>query len=774
MMTTASRPTAWVRSLILLSFLIFCWTGAAVAQSTGTVAGTVVDAADEAPLPGMNVALVGTMYGTATNAEGRFELTSVPAGDYELRVSGVGFQRSQIPIVVQAEQTTRLRIALQEEAVSLEELEVVARAADRRLATSVAPRTLDEQPVQDLAEGLRGLAGLNLQRRGALGLDPNVRGLTGTQVGTLVDGMRSFGAGPARMDTPLSHVDPSTVEQMSVVRGPYALALGGTLSTLDVQTRSTVPQRPFTGALATGFAGNRDAADVDGHVMGRAGRAFYDIGGGYRTGDDYTAGDGSSVRGEFTSAEVRGRFGFEPTSTSRLTARVSYQDQRDIAYVGRPLDADFFETIRGSLKYRRAGSGLVPLFTAQAYGYQTLHLMNNDNKPTAQPNPDRMPPFPLNIFNNTEIATVGGKGTVVLQPSNGLTLDVGLEGYTAFRTATRVRARRDTGDILGEDIVWGGVRTTEVGGFVQAERAVGRADVTGTARLDVVHMNPDRVSQDFLDRANTTADALDQTDALWSLAVSASVPVTNTVTLTAGAGSAARAPESLERYGDRMGATRAQRGNEFMGVPALEPERTWQSDLGVTLQTGRLDATLTGFARYHDDYITFEEAPDVPSALPMTPPEVFRYINGEAFFWGGELEMAYALRRGVTLQATGDYLWGRDNTLDEAAYGVSPASLQLGARVQPFDDRLFFEANLRGVATQTRVAEARGEASTDGYVLANLRFGLPLPQGLTLRAGIDNLFDTTYANHLNVRNQFTRAPILEPGRSVFARLRYAF
>lgn len=773
MMTTVFKPTPWVCSLIFLSFLILCQTGTAVAQSTGTVAGSVVDAAGE-PLPGMNVALVGTLYGTATNAEGQFRLTSVPAGDYEFRISGVGFQTSQIPIVVQAGRTTRLRIELQEQAVSLEALEVVARAANRRMATSIAPRTLDDQPVQDLGEGLRGLAGVNLQRRGALALDPNVRGLTGTQVGVLVDGMRSFGAGPARMDTPLSHTDPSTVERMSVVRGPYALALGGTLSTLDVRTRSTTPQRPFTGALTTGFAGNRNAADVNGHAMGRAGRAFYDIGGAYRTGDDYTAGDGSSVRGEFASAEVRGRFGIEPTSASRLTARISYQDQRDIAFVGRPLDADFFETIRGSLSYRHAGSGVVQVIEARAYGYQTLHLMNNDNKPTAQPNPDRMPPFPLNIFNETEIVTVGGKSTVVLQPSNGLTLDVGLEGYTAFRTATRVRARRDTGDILGKDIVWGDVRTTEAGGFVQAERTIGRADLTGTARLDVVHMNPNRVSQGFLDRANTTAAALDQTDALWSLAVSASVPVTRAVTLTVGAGSAARAPESLERYGDRIGSPRAQRGNEFVGVPSLQPERTWQSDLGVTLETGRLDATLTGFARYHDDYITFEEAPDVPSALPLTPDVVFRYINGEAFFWGAELEMAYALRRGLTLQATADYLWGRDVTLDEAAYGVAPASLQLGARVQPFDDRLFFEANLRGVATQTRVSETRGEASTEGYVLANLRLGLPLPRGLTLRAGIDNLFNTTYADHLNARNQFTRAPILEPGRSVFARLRYAF
>ncbi len=745
-----------------------------VAQDTGHVVGEVLAAEDGAALQGVNVSLVGTMHGTATDAEGRFELRNVPADEYVLEVSSVGYATIRMPVAVQAGESVTLRIELQEVAVDLDELQVVARAADRRLATSVPTEALDEQPVQDLGEGLRTLTGLNLQRRGALGLDPNVRGLTGTQVGTLVDGMRSFGAGPARMDTPLSHIDPSTVERMSVVRGPYALTLGGTLSTLDVRTRSRVPDRAFTGRLTSGFSSNRDAADVDGHIMGRTGSVFYDIGGAYRTGNDYTAGDGSSVRADFTSAEVRGRFGIEPTSTSRLTTTVSYQDQRDIAYVGRPLDAEYFETVRGTVNYRQTLSGVVQVVEAQAYAYQTLHRMTNDNKPTAEPDPDRMPPFPLDISNDTEIATVGGKTSAILQPSNGLTLDVGLEGYTAFRNATRIRARRDTGELLGEDIVWGGVRTTEVGGFVQAERAIGSADITGTARLDLVHMNPDRVSQGFLDRAETSVDALDQTDALWSTAVSTSIPLTDVLSLTAGAGTAARAPESLERYGDRMGSTRSQLGNEFMGAPSLSPERIWQSDVGLSVRRGRLDATLTGFARYHEDYITFEEAPDVPSALPMTPDEVFRYVNGEALFWGAELEASYGIARGVTLQASADYLWGRDITLDEAAYGVAPASLQLGARVQPMGEHLFLEGSLRGVTTQTRVSDTRGEAMTDGYVLGNLRLGLPLPHGLTLRGGIENLFNTTYSDHLNARNQFTRAPILEPGRSVFIRLRYAF
>ena len=42
--------------------------------------------------------------------------------------------------------------------------------------------------------------------------------------------------------------------------------------------------------------------------------------------------------------------------------------------------------------------------------------------------------------------------------------------------------------------------------------------------------------------------------------------------------------------------------------------------------------------------ITISRTPtDLPKRLPLSPPTVFRYINGTATFYGGELSAAYRL-----------------------------------------------------------------------------------------------------------------------------------
>ena len=50
-----------------------------------------------------------------------------------------------------------------------------------------------------------------------------MRGLYAEQIGVFVDGTRTFAAGPARMDSGLSHVSPHALQALRVVRGRYAL-----------------------------------------------------------------------------------------------------------------------------------------------------------------------------------------------------------------------------------------------------------------------------------------------------------------------------------------------------------------------------------------------------------------------------------------------------------------------------------------------------------------------------------------------------------------------
>ncbi|MES3628684.1 MAG: TonB-dependent receptor [Longimonas sp.] len=790
---------AYVRTCTVLILLTGCvaWAAptpaSAQAPATGMLTGDVVHAETEAPLPDVNVVVEDAGRGTATDSDGRYEIVDLTPGTYVVRVSAVGYQAAEQSVTIEADETTVASFALQPARVALDQVDVFATALEERLTTRIGQEELDALPLQDVGEALQTVTGINLQRRGGLGLDPNVRGLTGTQVSTFVDGMRSFGGGPARMDTPLSHIDPASVQRMDVVRGPYALAQGPSLSSIRVDTRASIPNTLATGTLRTGFVSNRDAVDLDGRLLGRSGRLFYDVGGAYRTGDDYTAGDGTTVRGEFESTEVRARVGVELPGTSRLSAQASFQDQGNIAYPGRPLDAVYFETIRGALTYEWYGTGTLQRFEAQGYGYQTLHRMNNDNKRTAEPDPDRMPPMALYITNDTEIATVGGRALAELQLAPDFTLNVGTSGYSALRTATRERGPRtedgSQGPVMHRDIVWPDVRTTEIGGFAKLERVFGQAEATATGRLDVVHTDPQTVTDGFRERAEaarglTLTGDLATTDVLWSAAASATVPLVAPLSVIAGVGSSARAPEPLERFGDRVGATRTQRGNEFMGNPTLNPERTYQADLGLEAATPRFTGSVTGFVRHHDDYITIIQAPGVASALPLTPDIVFTYANGQATFWGVEAEAHAQVHPTLRVRASGEYLWGRDESFedDEPAYGVMPAQLRLGARWMPVGDTFFLDGSLRAVAEQTRVATIRNEGETDGFTTVNVTAGAQLLSNVSLRVGVTNVFDTTYREHLNARSfQFdalqadqNQAFIPEPGRSAFVRVQYGF
>lgn len=114
-------------TLSALLALIFT-TSSALAQVA--VTGTVVDATDRAPLPGANVIATrltpdSTQTGLAVDAEGAFRL-SLPAGEYRLRVSFVGYRTLDRQLTVTNRPVSLGEIALERETVRLGEAVVEA------------------------------------------------------------------------------------------------------------------------------------------------------------------------------------------------------------------------------------------------------------------------------------------------------------------------------------------------------------------------------------------------------------------------------------------------------------------------------------------------------------------------------------------------------------------------------------------------------------------------------------------------------------------------
>jgi len=63
----------------------------AFAGTTGKIAGKVIDASTRQPLPMVNIQIVGTTYGAATDLDGNYFIINVPVGTYSLRASIIGY-----------------------------------------------------------------------------------------------------------------------------------------------------------------------------------------------------------------------------------------------------------------------------------------------------------------------------------------------------------------------------------------------------------------------------------------------------------------------------------------------------------------------------------------------------------------------------------------------------------------------------------------------------------------------------------------------------------
>src|SRR3989304_4007654 len=103
----ASLVTLFVGGLLLLA------AAGAWPAVTGTISGRVTDGSTGAPLPGVNVVLVGAGLTTVTDRGGHFSITNIPPGSYPLSFSLVGYREDRVTeVTVTQGQTTSIELAL--------------------------------------------------------------------------------------------------------------------------------------------------------------------------------------------------------------------------------------------------------------------------------------------------------------------------------------------------------------------------------------------------------------------------------------------------------------------------------------------------------------------------------------------------------------------------------------------------------------------------------------------------------------------------------------
>ncbi len=624
----------------------------------------------------------------------------------------------------------------------------------------------------DLVESLKDTPHVNVVRRGGLNFEPVVQGLRETQLAMVVDGTRTFAAGPARMDSELSHVDPGSVSTVQVVAGPYALAEGaGAMAAILVDT-DPVP-RPLGWRMGGrgGLGWRSNGAGRIGHARVHAGNLGFGLS--LRAAgdllDDYAPGgsgerSASHVPGDAAAHQLGGRIRVNPSPNQEVLLGGYYDEQTGVDFPGRLLTAEHFLLRSWQASYRWAKpDGLVSSVKLSSYLNKKSHRMSNRGKPTAMDMPGRVPPFALDVSLPTEADTVGVAGRAELAPSDSWRVQAGWDFFRLEQDAQRFIARASNRRLLFSDPVWAGTSLSDFGFYLHAGRSFRRGEVRAATRVDFVRSNAGRPSDYFL--ANGGSDlARAETNANFSLA--GRLELGRGVTLAGGAGRVVRTANALERYSDRFPSTRFQVAAEFMGNPALRPESSLQGDLGLEWGAAGFRFSAGGFVRSIGDYITVRPDEDLMKRLPLSPPAVFRYINGTSAFFRGW---------NVGVRRSADWFEFRvrafktiadDRQLEEPVLGIAPLELDSTVRIVQPGRRWWAAYGLRNVWDQRRVSAARLETPSPGFTLHSIRLGANLWSGATLHFGVENLGDRYYYEHLNSLNPFTRQRIPEMGRAV--------
>lgn len=207
-----------------------------------TISGKVVSAESGRPVDGANIRVDHSLAGCSTNAKGEFTLRNLPEGDYQLRVTHVGYNPKAVT-VKQGE--TDLVIRLEDSYINIGQVVVTGTGTHRRMKDSPVPvavitsQDIRESNLSTMEDVLTKMNPAFSFVTSGMGTTMSLNGLNDDYILVLENGRRLAG------DDRISRINVANIKRVEILNGAASAlygsdAIGGVINIITDDAKNAI------------------------------------------------------------------------------------------------------------------------------------------------------------------------------------------------------------------------------------------------------------------------------------------------------------------------------------------------------------------------------------------------------------------------------------------------------------------------------------------------------------------------------------------------------
>ncbi|MDD4383738.1 MAG: TonB-dependent receptor [Bacteroidales bacterium] len=780
--------------------------------------GVVIDSVSQETIEGVAIQAIpanakGKDFFAITNVSGKF-VFNLPADTYKVNLHVIGYAPKQENIRVTSDGEHTFMLSSQP--FPLGEVVVSSFRVNRSIKELPTPLAVvgkydyQHQSAITLSNVLANEPGIAMGSDGVWATSINIRGFGENRLVTLVDGFRVETAND--LTASLSMIDVNDIERVEVVKGAQSVlygtgAMGGIVNIITKDGYfSSEPH--LSGNVITGVASANSSYSGYANINAGAEKWYLKVNGTYSDAQNIQTPEGELLNSQFTTNNISARVGFKPFKNQIFKAQYQRYWANDVGIPGGaafpgPGTATYSDIGRQlfSASYEitditRTLSSLKLSYYNQFILRDVLLYPNTFTDETLTTGVKRTTP---QYFTPTGEHTTNGlqlQSTWNFSESN--TLIAGIDAwarklYTEREKYIKVEVFNTVGDLMTtNNLVRGETPTPKstfgtAGIFIQNESRLlddkltlivgGRADGIQTENeqgLNLDYLIVNGVRNDSPPNQYVTFEAGKQKLYSWSANAGVLYKIANDIDLSASFARSFRAPslEESYKYIDLGSLVR-------IGDPNLKSENGYATDLGLRVWKQDFILQVSLFANWINNMIvetpgqyTYTIATGPLTDTEVTIPALINANVSSAMLYGSDIKFQYKASKGLVIFGSGAYVRGKDTEAKEDLPQIPPLSGRFGLRYN-FNRIGNIETSILGAAKQDKIAD--GEIATDGYyridlAVSSVKFNLGF-SNLQLFAGVDNLTNVSYTNHLATNRG---AISIEPGRNIYLRASISF